>query len=52
MDTAVLWAREGGVGLITLDRPAQHNAIDQAPAPELRQAVWECWGDEPCGPWS
>jgi 2-(1,2-epoxy-1,2-dihydrophenyl)acetyl-CoA isomerase len=46
MDKAVLYSREGNVGIITLNRPAQYNAINQDLGIGLRDAVQECWNDD------
>lgn len=46
MDKAVYWKREGDVGVITLNRPAQYNAINQALGFDLGQAVQECWYED------
>jgi 2-(1,2-epoxy-1,2-dihydrophenyl)acetyl-CoA isomerase len=46
MDKAVYWKREGDVGVITLNRPAQYNAINQALGVDLGQAVHECWRED------
>jgi len=46
MNKAVDWNREGQVGVITLNRPAQYNAINQELAVDLRQAIGACWKDD------
>jgi len=46
MNKAVYRNREGQIGVITLNRPAQYNAINQDLAVDLRQAIWECWNED------
>jgi len=46
MEKAVYWSREGGVAVITLNRPAQYNVINQELAIALQEAVRECARDE------
>lgn len=41
MENAVLWNREGSVGVITLNRPAQYNVISPELAVAFRDAVRE-----------
>ncbi len=45
MENAVLFRREGSVGIITLNRPAQYNVISQELALGLREAIREYAGD-------
>ena len=46
MGKAVHWRREGGVAVITLDRPAQYNVINEELAADLREAIVGCAGDD------
>lgn len=43
MEEAVLWSREGSVATITLNRPAQFNAMNSELSAGLRRALMECW---------
>jgi 2-(1,2-epoxy-1,2-dihydrophenyl)acetyl-CoA isomerase len=46
MESAVLQSREGSVGVITLNRPAQYNVISQEVALGLRSAIREYSDDD------